>query len=72
MKSGVMTGRDWMEDWHEDWSWPNPEEHTSEWHDDEGSHLMCGCWVSTHKKRQTDGTAEAYHAPELEQRWFRR
>ena len=26
----------------EDWSWPNPEEYTNEWHDDEGSFLVCG------------------------------
>ena len=31
-----------MEDWHEDWSWHNPEEYTSEWHDEEGSYLVCG------------------------------
>ena len=31
-----------MEDWPEDWSWHNPEEYTSEWHDDESSYLVCG------------------------------
>ena len=30
-----------MEDWHEDWSWHNPEEYTSEWHDDEAPYLVC-------------------------------
>ena len=33
---------DWMEDWPEDWSWPIPEECTCEWHDGEGSYLVCG------------------------------
>ena len=32
---------DWMEDWPADWSWHNPEEHTSEWHDDESSYWVC-------------------------------
>ena len=41
-----------MEDWHEDWSWPNPEEHTSEWHDDEGSYLVCGVAGSNPNPKQ--------------------
>ena len=43
---------DWAEDWHDDWSWPNPEEHTSERHDDESSCLVCGAAASNPSLKQ--------------------
>ena len=45
---------DWMEDWHEDRSWRNPEEQSSEWHDDEGSFLVCGAAGPNPNPKQQD------------------
>ena len=48
---------DWMEDWHEDGSWHNPEEYTSERHDDESSYLVCGVAGSSPNLSGSQSTA---------------
>ena len=53
LKSGVMIVRaTGTEDWHHDWSWPTPEKQSSEWHDDEGSYLVCGVAGSNPNPKQ--------------------
>ena len=51
-KTGLTNGGTIGRDWHEDWSWHNPEEHLSEWHDDEGSSLACGVAGSSPNLKQ--------------------